>query len=128
MDSQHFHGFDSIDYTGVVTIRSRLGGDQLHIDVIDNGRGFDEDLSGQEMAAFSYDKKKMHSSIGVANVHDRIKLYFGEGAELSITNGAVQGVVVHIVLPVMDDASRFADEGRGFRQALDLESDFDEHL
>jgi two-component system, sensor histidine kinase YesM len=123
-----FHGFDSIDYTGVVTIRSRLDGDQLHIDVIDNGRGFDEGLGGQKMAAFSYDKKKMHSSIGVANVHDRIKLYFGEGAELSITNGAEQGVVVHIVLPVMDDASRFADEGRGFGQNLDMEPDLDEHL
>ncbi len=45
----------------------------------------------------------MHSSIGVANVQDRIMLYFEEGYRISHQQwGMNKGFVVHIVLPVMD--------------------------
>jgi two-component system sensor histidine kinase YesM len=114
-----FHGFETIDYIGVITVRSRLVGDSLLLNVEDNGNGLDTDA--QDLKAFDKSKRKMmHSSIGLQNVKDRIHLYFGGKGSLSlINNPKKKGAVVQILLPLLDHEIQFPELGKDILDSLE---------
>lgn len=96
-----FHAFDNIDYRGIINISARVCKGILEISVRDNGKGMQEtDVIQDEKSSF--DRKKMHNSIGIKNVSDRLMLYFGDKASFSISNDQKQGVLVVIALPLLD--------------------------
>ena len=114
VENSIFHGFENIDYQGVIRIHTALKGQKLVIRVIDNGKGLVKNQDYLKQRS-SYDHKKMHNSIGVRNVMDRIKLYFGEKADFSLENGLERGVVVTLSLPLLHSASRFPEENESIR-------------
>lgn len=61
----------------------------ISISVLDNGPGF---LNSQ------HDKRKS-SGVGIKNIRERIKLYYGKKAELNISSVAYQETIVSILLP-----------------------------
>ena len=113
-----FHGFENIEYEGIITIRSFVRGDRLYLQVEDNGKGLNENESYLEQRS-SYDHKKMHNSIGIRNVVDRIKLYFGEGGSFSLVNGEKSGVIITIVLPLLDSFAQFPEEANEIMASMD---------
>jgi len=107
-----FHGFDNIDYRGIIEIRSAIVDNLLQISVLDNGRGLQPELE-ESGCSNSYDRKKMHNSIGITNVSDRIALYFGSNASFSINNRTTNGVKVIITLPILkygSDSDEYTDD------------------
>lgn len=66
---------------------------QLHIEINDNGKGFDTNVN---LAA---DKTNKLSGIGVNNVNERIKLHYGEPYGLSISSVIGEGTSCKIIIP-----------------------------
>lgn len=92
------HGLDLRSNEGEIYIKASEEGDNLVIKVIDNGRGISEAkiraiLNNEE------DKSKNLSGIGVFNVDERIKLYYGEEYGLSYQAHEGGGTEAIITLP-----------------------------
>lgn len=101
------HGIEQIRHDGCVMIQaSTIPDGRMAICIRDNGAGFDERRLGEikEMlndTGFTLrmaDKGK--SSIGLDNVHRRIKLYYGEQAELTFDSTKGIGTEVTLLLPI----------------------------
>ena len=114
-----FHGFDTIDYIGVITVRSRTQGDFLILEIEDNGKGVDVDTEDVNTASQNR-KKAMHSSIGIQNVRDRLRLYFGENGSLTLLNNPERkGSIVQIILPALDHEIQFPELGKDILDSLE---------
>ncbi|MGI6777595.1 MAG: sensor histidine kinase [Acetivibrionales bacterium] len=99
VENSIFHGFKNYKYGGKIIIRSRVEDKFLIIEVIDNGCGIEKENG--EHIELKIDK--MHNGIGLANVHERIKLYFGAEYGITINSEKGVGTCVLIRLPVIDD-------------------------
>jgi two-component system sensor histidine kinase YesM len=96
-----YHGIRGVDYEGLIEIRGRREDDDIILTVGDNGEGMDVGkieavLAGQGGMEDSPDG---HQGTGVRNVHERIRLYFGERYGLSFRNGEGRGTVITIRIP-----------------------------
>jgi Predicted signal transduction protein with a C-terminal ATPase domain len=91
-----YHGMESKEEGGLIRIEAHVrNGVLLEISVIDNGAGMDE----KEWKSGAGKDKKMHTGIGLKNVEERIKLYFGEPYGLRIRSVSGKGTEMTIVLP-----------------------------
>lgn len=116
------HGFDSIDYIGIITVRSKFIGDKLVLEIADNGKGLDEKDEEFPKSSLS-GKKTMHTSIGIQNVRDRIRLYFGEAGSLEMLNNPDKGTTVRITLPVIQKEIQFPEKGRDILDKMETKSE-----
>ncbi len=93
------HGNFSSDETKIIRIKAYKAKDKLKLAVIDNGNGIDADalLEMNESFARSGIPSK---NIGLKNISDRIKLYFGEQYGLKIYSKKNKGTIVRIELPI----------------------------
>ncbi len=72
----------------------------IYFEVEDNGPGIsEENLQKIFDGKIKRDKKKKGSGIGVNNVNDRIKMYYGENYGLHIESELYEGTIVTIKLP-----------------------------
>jgi two-component system sensor histidine kinase YesM len=89
-----YHGVKSTE--GDIKIRAYLDGD-LFIEVSDNGYGMTkEDVENLLKGAV---KSKRGSGIGLKNIAERIKIYFGEEYGLTVVSAPDEGTKVAIKLP-----------------------------
>jgi len=95
VENSFFHAFS--DGEGTISIRATRIGDIVKIEVGDNGRGMSEEQVVNILCPEK--KKKTSSGIGVKNVDDKIKHYFGANYGLSITSKENEGTTVTIRLP-----------------------------
>lgn len=95
-----FHGIDLLDGDGVITIRDKVEDDCLILSVEDNGIGMSQEKM-KEILHFDAKKYEGLNSIGVCNVNERIKKYFGEEYGLSFRQAVPRGTVVDIFLPLI---------------------------
>ncbi|MDO4269524.1 MAG: sensor histidine kinase [Eubacteriales bacterium] len=89
------HGFGEFVDDGKIVISAKPDGGDVVLTVTDNGVGMDE---GQCRAILSHDKAEP-GGIGIKNVNDRIRIYFGAPYGLSIESEPDQGTRVVIRLP-----------------------------
>ena len=73
----------------------------LYFSVIDNGLGMTEEQVGNLFTDTAHVASKRGSGIGVRNVNERIKLYFGAEYGLSIESEPDEGTAVKIHLPAV---------------------------
>ena len=88
---------------GHILIRIYGEGDDIVFQVEDNGVGMTE-----EQCNFILDKEPGdNSGIGIKNVNDRVKIYFGKEYGLSIQSELDEGTIVTIRMPkvVQKDAA-----------------------
>lgn len=88
------HGFNMVD-EGEIRISVRQEKDDIVMVVEDNGVGMTEEQS-QEIL---HKESGGRTGIGIKNVNDRIKIYFGEGYGLTITSELDEGTCVIIRIP-----------------------------
>ena len=94
-----YHGMEFMDGDGEILIKAWQKGKDLMMSVSDNGLGMTEEQVENLFADVSHVPSKRGSGIGVKNVNERIKLYFGRDYGLSIQSEPDEGTTVTIRLP-----------------------------
>ncbi len=102
-----YHGIKEVDHSGIISIRGEKNGDSILLSVQDNGRGMDE-AALEALARSVYSSNSDDASMltrpgmGVRNVHERIRLYFGEEYGLSFFSSTDKGTTVTVKIPFTD--------------------------
>jgi signal transduction histidine kinase len=87
------HGIAPKPEGGTVSILVKQTGDDLHIQVVDNGIGFD-------MNALSEHTERERPSIGLKNIDLRLQLLYGKAYRLQIASTPGAGTTVELKIPV----------------------------
>ena len=99
-----FHGLETVETGGTVAVEVRRDGDVLRVSVADNGLGMTE----EELAALldnlrEYDRtndfpNRKHG-IGLLNIYRRLRLFYGDMLDFSVSSVHGQGTEVSITVP-----------------------------
>lgn len=79
-----FHGIEPLGKPGVITISAYKKDNDLYIEVIDNGVGMNNETVDKLLNNSIKDKKSGFNNIGIGNVNDRLKMYYGGNYGLRI--------------------------------------------
>lgn len=89
------HGLDLMVDTGHIEITVRPDGGDILLIVADDGIG----MEPEQVAALLQNEPSDRTGIGVKNVNDRLRIYFGPEYGLSITSAPYEGTTVTIRTP-----------------------------
>jgi len=89
------HGLSPKIEGGTITLRSRLQGTRLTIEIEDDGVGMG---AGQSMA------RRASSGIGMSNVAERLQVLYGDAARITIDSREGRGTLVRLELPILQEA------------------------
>lgn len=89
-----YHGLDMVD-EGRIIIGVHEKDEEIILSVEDNGVG----MTPEECEEMRYKEVSHKAGIGIKNVDDRIKIYFGNQYGVSITSGLDEGTKVEIRMP-----------------------------
>lgn len=81
------HGFDSSRGDNTVSITIRPEGDCIMITVVDNGPGMPPERLAAIHSQLEQDKTIPTESVGLANIHQRIRLVYGKDYGLTVLSG-----------------------------------------
>ncbi|MCK5758993.1 MAG: sensor histidine kinase [Clostridiales bacterium] len=100
IENSIYHGINKIPDKGMINIKVRTEEDVLIFSVSDNGYGISEEQLKSIMTSESTSK---HSSgVGLKNVNERLKLYYGEKFGVFIESELEVGTTVYIRIPLME--------------------------
>ncbi len=94
------HGVDMAAGDGMITVVARRVGEAISIQVEDNGVGMTE-ARIQEVMRPQVPSDRPH--LGIRNIHDRIRLYFGSDWGLHIESTPGHGTRVTLRVPALED-------------------------
>ncbi|OAS14727.1 sensor histidine kinase [Paenibacillus oryzisoli] len=103
------HGLEKCPFEGELRIRSRVQGHLLFIEVEDTGLGMPDDLLKQLQLELSILTSKLYrvpqespssQFFGMKNVKSRMKLYYGEEADVGIESEEGLGTKVTLIMPI----------------------------
>ena len=103
LENAIYHGMAGAEDDGLITVDARREGDDLVIDVEDNGMGMRPEVAASLLDEKRPEMRTTGSGIGVRNVHRRIRLTFGEGYGLTIFSEPDEGTRVRLRLPALDE-------------------------
>lgn len=107
VENSLYHGLNYCSQGDLITITGRQQDGCLYLHVIDNGQGMDAETLDSiqkrlsEEASFTQLGHRSKQSIGLANIHSRLELYYGRGYGLSISSTLNEGTDIQIKLPVI---------------------------
>lgn len=112
LENAVYHGMAGAEEDGLISVEARREGDELIIDVTDNGVGMRPELAATLLSDQRPQLRTSGSGIGVRNVHRRIQLTFGEAYGLTIFSEPDEGTSVRLRLPALDgeQAARLEQE------------------
>ncbi|PWV88444.1 two-component system sensor histidine kinase YesM [Paenibacillus cellulosilyticus] len=95
------HGLESKEEGGCVVIRTTMSKDRktLIIEISDNGEGMTEERLEQLMESLDDMEDREGYRIGMRNVHQRLKLTYGELYALSLESTPDEGTQIRMTLP-----------------------------
>ena len=96
------HGIAPMDGNGIITIKSEIKENSLHIEISDNGIGMTEQELLRVRAKINSNILEKSSNLGLANTNQRIQLIFGENYSCKI-DSSKKGTRVIVNLPVIDN-------------------------
>jgi two-component system LytT family sensor kinase len=85
------HGLEPRIHGGTVTLRSRLEGDRVRIEVADDGVG----MGNRPQTAL----RRTGAGIGMKNVQERLEVLYGNQASFSVVSNPGRGTLVSIEIP-----------------------------
>jgi len=85
------HGLEPRIHGGTVTLRSRLDGDRVRIEVVDDGVG----MNNRPASAL----RRTGAGIGIKNVQERLEVLYGDLAHFSVVSNPGRGTLVSIEIP-----------------------------
>ncbi|MCI9591372.1 MAG: sensor histidine kinase [Lachnospiraceae bacterium] len=96
-----FHGLEAKSQGGTVVIESALQGENLLLTITDDGAGMDEETLNQARANCEQNVVKDAHSIGMSNVHNRIRLNYGDGYGLTLESSKGIGTTITLLMPAV---------------------------
>ena len=93
------HGLDLLVDEGCITVQVRQDGEDIVFNVRDNGVGMSDELIHSILEHGPKDR----TGIGIRNVNDRLKIYFGKQYGLHITSEPDVGTCVEIRMPKIQE-------------------------
>ena len=113
LENAIYHGMASAEDDGLICVEARREGEDLIIDVTDNGLGMRPEVAASLLDEDRPQVRTSGSGIGVRNVHQRIRLTFGQAYGLTILSEPDEGTTVRIRLPALDEegAAPYQREG-----------------
>ena len=90
-----YHGLDLLVEEGIIDVQVRQDGGDIVFTVRDNGVG----MTQEQADAMLHKEPGDRTGIGIKNVNDRLRIYFGEGYGLKITSELDEGTSVEIRMP-----------------------------
>ncbi|MFD0692673.1 sensor histidine kinase [Paenibacillus sp. GCM10027628] len=100
------HGIEPLERTGLLVIKGNRHEENLHLSVEDNGAGISSgklkeiNQSIERRSANDGYDNGSKSGIGLANVHDRIRINFGDPFGIRMTSSLLCGTKVSLTIPV----------------------------
>lgn len=95
-----YHGMEFMDGDGEIDVKVFKEDDSLYFTITDNGLGMSEDMV-EALLSKDFVPSKKGSGIGVKNVNERIKLYFGNEYGLKVESEPDEGTKITIHLPAV---------------------------
>jgi two-component system, sensor histidine kinase YesM len=97
------HGLEPLGGTGKISISAFIISEQIFFEISDNGIGMEPDRIDELMASLLERKTNVSPSskrIGLANVHDRIKMSYGDPYGIQLFENEECGLTVQINFPL----------------------------
>lgn len=94
-----YHGMEFMDGDGEIHVRVKKEQGELWLEVCDNGLGMTAEQVENLLSEKPQASSRRGSGIGVKNVNERIRLYFGEAYGLVIESEPDEGTVIRCHLP-----------------------------
>ena len=98
LENAIYYGMESMDGDGEITVVGYRKGDDVYVEVRDNGLGMPDEMV-DALLTENNRVRKHGSGVGLINVHNRIRLRFGEPYGLEIDSCLDEGTTVRIHLP-----------------------------
>lgn len=91
------HGLNDALSGGRIDIKAYIDGEFIVLEVTDNGYG----ISSEKLKEIekSFQDKNIHRGVGLQNVYQRIKIYYGEKGDIKIHSIEDEGTTISILIP-----------------------------
>ena len=103
VENANYHGINGLVDEGEIVITLRADGSDVVFTVADNGVGMEE----EQIQAILRKERSDHTGIGIKNVNDRLKIYFGEGYGITIDSEPDVGTTVTIRMPQVREEGEY---------------------
>jgi two-component system sensor histidine kinase YesM len=114
VENAYAHGVESAKSGGYIFIAVKYAGKDVIIEVTDNGAGMDKKTLKTLREKIEKGDTSSGKSIGLTNVHMRIKKYFGDSYGMKIHSEPGKGTTIKLTLPRIragvNDSSKTEDE------------------
>ena len=91
------HGLDEYSNNGKIEIDGKEDEEFIILSIKDNGFGISEEKLKE--IDDSFHDKNIHKGVGLQNVYQRIKIYYGEKADIKINSVIDEGTTIFIYIP-----------------------------
>lgn len=108
MENAVVHAFEDASSGYFIRIHSSACDNVLHILVEDNGRGMEKNELHSLQLSLNRDEAP-DESIGLVNVNQRIRLFYGESYGLQISSTPGKGTRIEILLPLRNHSENMTD-------------------
>ncbi|MCD8353592.1 MAG: sensor histidine kinase [Clostridiales bacterium] len=109
LENAIYYGVEGMDGEGVIRVTARRAGEDIYIEVSDNGIGMPPEVVSKLLT--ESDRTPKHGSgVGLVNVHKRIQLRFGQAYGLEIESHADEGTTARIHIPYIPYTEESRDE------------------
>lgn len=93
-----YHGLEPMLEKGILYISAKTDKENLLISIADNGVGIEK--TTLQKLKNEMDQKAGKTGIGIVNVHNRLKIKYGEGYGISIDSNPRKGTEINIKIPL----------------------------
>ncbi len=95
-----YHAFDQHQDSGRIAIKGGIEGEKGCFYIRDNGKGMSHEALAKWNDHHLIADRHKHSGHGLSNVHDRLKLYYGNAYGLMICSWEDTGTTIKITFPI----------------------------
>lgn len=125
LENAIYYGVECMDGDGEIVVRGYRKGEDIYIEVCDNGLGMPLEMV-EQLLTENNRVRKHGSGVGLINVHNRIQLRFGRPYGLEIESCPDEGTTVRIHLPGILYGTDAIEQLEGSREAQPREETADE--
>lgn len=106
VENAYIHGIKPKKGNGSILIETQISGEELEISVMDNGIGMDNSALEKIQDLLQGDDPGIKNeynwqSIGMKNIHDRLRYLYGEKYGIQVTSTPNVGTMVCVLMPVI---------------------------